>query len=331
MKRRALNIINMNTNNSTLKNRTDVISIIVPSLNRYEWLEKLVISLHKHADYPFELIINDDGSFDGTTKLIQERLFDKITLLIHNCRKGKNQGLCTSINRMISCVTSNYIVMLNADMEIQRPFFKDTINILNKEYVGFTTLLNSFHREEDVSVYLESNGTKFTLQESFGQGSAIAYRKNVFEEIGGLADVNCLTSDGHFMFNIWKHGYFNGKFLIDHISNPIMIDNSSLHTENKDSTLGNKDGNFPKYFNVTDEELTHADNNRSNFIVKNANDFEYGSADIDHHCNTPFWQQYMSKLLYGKVLSENGIDWELSKKYGQNRFNEKIERDTIFK
>ena len=327
-----LNIINsMDTNNSSLKNRTDIISIVIPILNRFEWLEKLVNSLHKYADYPFELIINDDGSFDGATKLIQEKLFDKITLLIHNCRTGKNQGLTTAINRMVSCTTSNYIVMINADMEIKRPFFRDTINILDKEYVGFTTLLNSFHKEEDVSVYLESNGTKFTLQESFGQGSAIAYRKSVFNEIGGAADVNNLCSDGHFMFNIWKHGYFNGKFLIDHINDPIMIDNSMLYTKNKDSTLGNKEGNFPKYFNITDEELLQSDIIRSHFINKNSNDFEYGSDIIDHYCNTPYWQKYMIDILCGGVLNKNGINWEAAKKYGQNRFNEKIERDTIFK
>lgn len=327
MKQRVLYMYNLNEKKSDLKNRDDIISIVIPTLNRYLWIEKLINSLHEYADYPFEIIVNDDGSSDESGMLIHEKLFDKITFLIYNCRKGKNQGLPTVINRMVSCSTSKYIVMLNSDMEIKRPFFRDVINMLDKKYVGFTTLLNSHTTYDNIESFIENKGTKFTLQESFGQGCAIAYRREIFDEVGGLSDVNCLTSDGHFMFNIWKHGYFNGKLLFNESENPIMIDNSKIHTNNSDSTLGNRDGNFPNYFCINQKSLELSDSNRNHYINLNSNDFEYGSEYVDHFCNTPYWQNYMMRILNGKHLNKNNINWNMAKKHNQFQFKKLITED----
>ena len=55
------------------------LSVIIPGYNRFSYLKELVDSIHAKADYPFELLIHDDNSKDGTknfshsltTKLVQ--------------------------------------------------------------------------------------------------------------------------------------------------------------------------------------------------------------------------------------------------------------------
>jgi len=50
----------------------DLVSIIIPTFNRKSSLKRAIQSALKQKKVPFEIIVIDDGSTDGTDKMVRE-------------------------------------------------------------------------------------------------------------------------------------------------------------------------------------------------------------------------------------------------------------------
>ena len=60
-----------------------LVSLILPSLNEGERLQQTVVSLLRHTDVPFEIIVVDNGSTDGSSQFLRGD-FDKRVGLLHS-------------------------------------------------------------------------------------------------------------------------------------------------------------------------------------------------------------------------------------------------------
>jgi len=91
-----------------------VLSIIIVSYNTREFISPCLNSIRKHLDgLPYEIIVVDNHSVDGTSRLIHENFPD--VPLIEN---GKNLGFARAVNEGYKKAGGKYLLILNPDVEI---------------------------------------------------------------------------------------------------------------------------------------------------------------------------------------------------------------------
>ena len=88
------------------------VSVIIPTFNRKAPLRKALESVLDQEAVPFELIVVDDHSTDGTPEMIQKE-FPSVTLV----RLEKNQGPAAARNRGIERACGEWIAFLDSDDE----------------------------------------------------------------------------------------------------------------------------------------------------------------------------------------------------------------------
>ena len=87
------------------------ISVVIPSYNRKEFLKRSINSVNNQTIKPFEIIVVDDGSFDGTEAMIK-RNYDFIKFI-----KQKNKGVSAARNFGIKVSSGEWICFLDSDDE----------------------------------------------------------------------------------------------------------------------------------------------------------------------------------------------------------------------
>ncbi len=89
------------------------ISIIMPAFNGEQYIADSIDSIRCQTFNDWELLITDDGSSDGTVKIIQDlaKGDDRICLLKNECGKGP----AAARNNSVKHATGEYIAFLDAD------------------------------------------------------------------------------------------------------------------------------------------------------------------------------------------------------------------------
>jgi len=121
----------------------DFASLCLLSFERPDFLIKSFESLKRNTRFPYELIVNDDGSFNQhVSSYLTEQFFSKqISWLILN--GGKNMGIGKSFRNCIGVSSGQYIFKLDADLEYFDGWLKTVTDILrNNVDVGACGLFN---------------------------------------------------------------------------------------------------------------------------------------------------------------------------------------------
>lgn len=92
-----------------------VISIIIPTYNRFHIVERAIKSVIKQTIKKFEIIVVDDCSTDNTAHIINE--IKKIDTRVRYIRTAKNTGGAAARNRGVSASQGKYIAFLDDDDE----------------------------------------------------------------------------------------------------------------------------------------------------------------------------------------------------------------------
>ncbi|MFH1414641.1 MAG: glycosyltransferase family 2 protein [Elusimicrobiota bacterium] len=85
-------------------------AIIIPCFNRLEFTKKCINSIFRYTRSPFELIVVDNGSSDGTNEWLKEN-GPGLKLI----SKSSNEGAPKAFNAGIKSANSDYVVLLNND------------------------------------------------------------------------------------------------------------------------------------------------------------------------------------------------------------------------
>lgn len=89
------------------------LTIIIPCYNEKKTIRKIISKILK-IKLNKEIIIVDDGSFDGTTKIIKSEIKNKfIKKIFHR----KNQGKGASINSAKNLIKGDIVIIQDADLE----------------------------------------------------------------------------------------------------------------------------------------------------------------------------------------------------------------------
>lgn len=116
-----------------------LISVIVPAYNVSQFIEANLTSILKQDYQNFELILIDDGSTDGTDKILD--LFAQRDSRIH-VLKQRNHGVSHARNTGLKIAKGSYITFIDADDEIE-PNYLSYLYRLSQKYDASLVMTNN--------------------------------------------------------------------------------------------------------------------------------------------------------------------------------------------
>lgn len=137
---------------------TEKVSVIIPTKNRIDATLRCLKSVTNQSLSPFEIIVVDDGSSDGTSKKIKEN-FPEIKILINEFSLGgavaRNQGA--------NIATGEFIAYLDSDDEWLPQHLENKIRLIkldNSQGAFGTFILQKGKEEKPISFNIDhhSNG-----------------------------------------------------------------------------------------------------------------------------------------------------------------------------
>lgn len=93
-----------------------LVSIIILTFNQWRYTEECLAAVARHTPEPYELIIVDNGSIDGTVEYLRQMADhnDRISLILNN----ENRGYAAGCNQGIQAARGEYLVLLNNDVVV---------------------------------------------------------------------------------------------------------------------------------------------------------------------------------------------------------------------
>jgi GT2 family glycosyltransferase len=104
------------------------VSVVIPSWNGREQLEGVLESLEAQKFRDFETIVVDNGSTDGSIAYLAER-WPQVRVLALD----QNRGFAGAVNEGIKAGDSEYVALLNNDVELEPGWLAATTVVLDRE------------------------------------------------------------------------------------------------------------------------------------------------------------------------------------------------------
>jgi GT2 family glycosyltransferase len=190
------------------------VSIMMVTYNRLNFTERMLQSFFETTKSPYDLIIVDNGSQDGTPEYLQKISEKKyqhcqsITLKMNS----ENRGIATGRNQCLKIagtLKNKYMSTLDNDVEMPIDWLQNCINIIEKNpnyYIGINM--------EDTSYPLKTiNGCTFQYKERGNLGSAcMVFDRKLHDKIGFFYGYGLLyaTEDADFGMRSRIAGYSMG-------------------------------------------------------------------------------------------------------------------------
>ncbi len=191
-------------------NRRPVISVIMPVYNCEMYIKEAIDSILYQSFSDFEFIIINDGSTDGSFKILQKYSCDdpRIKLI-----SRENWGLIKSLNQALEFARGDFIARMDADDISYLDRFEKQVKILNETNGdicgGHCVFINKngklvktiiFPVEEDSFVVHHS------LSVPFAHGS-VMFRKSFIEKYNIKYGTKTKYAED---YALWLECYFNG-------------------------------------------------------------------------------------------------------------------------
>lgn len=115
------------------------VSVITPNFNGENFLKIYFNSLFNHKDHIEEIIIIDNGSTDNSLNIInnyQKNL--EYTVQIILIQNKENLGFAKAVNQGIDIAHSEFLFLLNNDIELEKNSISSLINTIKKDNLIFS-------------------------------------------------------------------------------------------------------------------------------------------------------------------------------------------------
>jgi len=175
-------------------------SIIIPTFNGRELLKDCIYSIKRHTSEPYEIIVVDNGSSDGTVDICRQEGITFISL-------ANNIGFPAACNKGLKIATGDTLLLLNNDVIVTRNWLQNMLNCLNSEtnigIVGPLTNYASGKQQidmpytslEEMSNQLNEPDASKWLQVDRIVGLCFLFKRELMDRIGLLDE---RYSPGHF-------------------------------------------------------------------------------------------------------------------------------------
>ncbi|MBT4281985.1 MAG: glycosyltransferase family 2 protein [Candidatus Marinimicrobia bacterium] len=198
-----------------------MISVILPIRNEERFIAKTLDSiLSQSFDEEIEILIADGMSTDGTREIIKDYQDNHGSIhLIDNPEKIVSVGF----NRALSLAKGDIIIRVDGHTSIYQEFFKKIIkNLIDKNCDSTGGLINPEGDSVISKIITIATSSKFGVGNSkfhYSKKSCWtetvylgAYRRKVFDEIGGYDEELVRNQDDEFNFRLIQNG---GKIWLD--------------------------------------------------------------------------------------------------------------------
>lgn len=171
-------------------------SIIIPTHNAIHLLQRTVSAIRLHTDEnetPYELIVVDNGSTDGTCEWCVKERINLISLPV-------NTGFPVACNKGMRIASGDYLLLLNNDVIVSRGWLSGMLRALNsssdvgmagpvtnyasgKQQVGYAVSESQFHGIAAAIRREQQGRTEPTLRLV---GFCMLFKRELYERIGEL-------------------------------------------------------------------------------------------------------------------------------------------------
>lgn len=167
-------------------NGSPVVSIVIPTPGRKSHLKRCIDSIYAYTTTPFELIVVDNASSDGTSEMLENETKIRPNIIV--LRQDKNWGFQKGINIGVGKARGKYVLLFNDDAWVEKPEPDggDWLGVLIKELEA-NPRIGIVGPHEDVSPAL---GKKILLF------WCVMMRKTTWDDVGPLDDVTFLNYGG---------------------------------------------------------------------------------------------------------------------------------------
>jgi GT2 family glycosyltransferase len=203
----------------------NIVSIIIPCFNAVKYTRQCIDSVLKNSTYPYELILINNGSSDGTKKYFKKlNLKTKYLKKLRIIQLKSNYGVAKALNIGVAKSEGKYICYINNDVIVTRQWLEGLIYSVNKDKNNAVTgaFFNPFEdklfikkvEKDKKLVDIVADKIRLTNYHKIKKaktvhGLCMFIKKSVFKEVG-LFDENfypCFGEDIEFCKRVKKCGY----------------------------------------------------------------------------------------------------------------------------
>ena len=163
------------------------ISVIIPTYNRKKYIKRAIDSVIRQSYKPFEIIVIDDGSTDGTYELIKKS-YSSSQISIE---KQINNGVSSARNKGVKLANGDWIAFLDSDDE----WFENKLELQVREIKKSKTFMICHTNEIWIRNGIRVNQMKkhqkyggFIFEKCLDMcrisPSSVMIRRCIFDEIG---------------------------------------------------------------------------------------------------------------------------------------------------
>lgn len=202
------------------------ISVVIPNYNGVILLPQILPTVFialKNSGLPFEIIVVDDYSVDGTVELLKEK-FPQVKILQNEI----NSGFSITSNKGIKAAAYDWVLLLNSDVKLEPDYFRHLLKYTERSDVfGVMGRIIGWNDEtiQDGAKYPFFHGAKIKTsgnyllknKEEMSNGVYSMYisganafmNKKYFLELGGLNELFSpfYVEDFELSLRAWRLGY----------------------------------------------------------------------------------------------------------------------------
>jgi hypothetical protein len=202
---------------SSLSKVAVMVSVVLPAYNEVDKLDGAVEKISqalREIGYPFEIIIAEDGSTDGTAErseaLAQEYPF------VRHIHRDKRQGRGTALNNAFRQCNGKVLVYMDLDLATNLKSLKPLVQAIMVEGYDFSTgsrMLPESRVERSLGRSLSSKSYNFLVRHMLGskvkdhQCGFKAFRKEAVLSLLGEVEATHWFWDTEILVRAHRHGF----------------------------------------------------------------------------------------------------------------------------
>jgi GT2 family glycosyltransferase len=179
------------------------VSVIIVNWNGAKYLHTCLSSLYEQTYSPLEIIIVDNASTDNSCQVIEEfqaqivnapsSEHSQLHRAMRLIRNPRNDGFCRGNNQGIHESQGEFVLLLNADVTLNRQFIATLVKLMQFEQtfgIALGKLLSGYDptKIDSTGIVIHKNRRAFDR----GQGENDTGQYNVAEEVFGASGAACL-------------------------------------------------------------------------------------------------------------------------------------------